>query len=157
LRLQEPELSAAPRRRRLTLGRALAATILPALLVAFPRQAWAAIGTALAAFFLAWLALRLSVSFSEPEPARPARLPDYDLPVYTIIVALYREARSVAALVAALRGLDYPIEKLDIKFVIEADDLDTGIALARLDLGPAFEIVVAPSTGPRTKPKALNA
>lgn len=26
----------------------------------------------------------------------------------------------------------------------------------RLDLGPPFEILIAPSVGPRTKPKALN-
>ena len=51
---------------------------------------------------------------------------------------------------------DYPIEKLDVKFVLEADDRATKRALDRLDLGPPFEIIVAPSVGPRTKPKALN-
>jgi cellulose synthase/poly-beta-1,6-N-acetylglucosamine synthase-like glycosyltransferase len=51
---------------------------------------------------------------------------------------------------------DYPIEKLDVKFVLEADDRTTRRALERLDLGPPFEIVIAPPEGPRTKPKALN-
>jgi cellulose synthase/poly-beta-1,6-N-acetylglucosamine synthase-like glycosyltransferase len=43
-----------------------------------------------------------------------------------------------------------------VKFVLEADDRETRRALARLDLGPPFEIVTAPPIGPRTKPKALN-
>ena len=52
---------------------------------------------------------------------------------------------------------DYPPQKLDVKFVLEADDLETRHALARLDLGPPFETIIAPPIGPRTKPKALNA
>ena len=52
---------------------------------------------------------------------------------------------------------DYPPEKLDVKFVLEADDPETRHALARFDLGPPFETIIAPPIGPRTKPKALNA
>ena len=43
-----------------------------------------------------------------------------------------------------------------MKFVLEADDQATQRALARLNLGPPFEIIIAPPIGPRTKPKALN-
>jgi len=43
-----------------------------------------------------------------------------------------------------------------VKLVVEADDHDTRRALARLELGPPFEIITAPLNGPRTKPKALN-
>ena len=43
-----------------------------------------------------------------------------------------------------------------MKLVVEADDHDTRRALARLELGPPFEIITAPLNGPRTKPKALN-
>ena len=39
---------------------------------------------------------------------RPPALPDSALPDYTIVVALYREARVVEDLVRALDGLDYP-------------------------------------------------
>ena len=84
------------------------------------------------------------------------RIDDDKLPIYTIICALYREANVVGNLVAAIRALDYPAEKLDVKFVLEADDHDTRRVLARLDLGPPFEIIAAPPIGPRTKPKALN-
>jgi cellulose synthase/poly-beta-1,6-N-acetylglucosamine synthase-like glycosyltransferase len=52
---------------------------------------------------------------------------------------------------------DYPHEKLDIKFAIEPDDLETLEALERVRLPPGFEIIIAPAFGPRTKPKALNA
>jgi cellulose synthase/poly-beta-1,6-N-acetylglucosamine synthase-like glycosyltransferase len=43
-----------------------------------------------------------------------------------------------------------------VKFVLEPDDKATGLAFARLNLGPPFEIITAPRFGPRTKPKALN-
>ena len=48
-------------------------------------------------------------------------------------------------------------EKLDIKIVIEPDDVETAAALAELRLAAPFDVVVAPEVGPRTKPKALNA
>ena len=56
----------------------------------------------------------------------------------------------------ALRKLDYPPEKLDIKLVLEPDDHATRAAVARLQLGAPFDVVIAPEVGPRTKPKALN-
>jgi glycosyltransferase XagB len=43
-----------------------------------------------------------------------------------------------------------------VKFVLEADDRATKRAMARMALGPPFEIITAPPIGPRTKPKALN-
>jgi len=63
----------------------------------------------LAAVFLAWLALRLTGVFvGAPRRRRPPRTPDRDLPVYSLIVALYREAASIDDLLAALERLDYP-------------------------------------------------
>ncbi len=43
-----------------------------------------------------------------------------------------------------------------MKFVLEGDDHETRRALLGLNLGPPFEIIIAPPVGPRTKPKALN-
>jgi len=109
------------------------------------------------AFFLAAALLRLfSACFAPAAPQRAVQSDDAKLPVYTIICALYREAAVVKDLVDAIRALDYPPEKLDVKFVLEADDHDTRRALAAINLGPPFEIIVAPTIGPRTKPKALN-
>ncbi len=152
-----PQFSAAPRRWRPPVALVAIATALLGALYAFPGETRTAVEASLAFGFLAWLLLRLTGSFLTPPIVRPVRLADQRLPVYTIIIALYREAAAVEGLVAALRELDYPPEKLDIKFATEADDLETGIALARLDLGIPFEIVTAPASGPRTKPKALNA
>lgn len=76
-------------------------------------------------------------------------------PLYTILVPLYREAGVVPGLVSALASLDYPGEKLDIKFLIECDDLDTKAAFSGLLLSH-MEVVVVPEGHPRTKPRALS-
>lgn len=81
---------------------------------------------------------------------------DAPLPVYTILVPLFREQRVVGDLVRALRRLDYPADKLDIKIILEAVDAATIAAVRRLELGPPFEVIVVPDRQPRTKPKALN-
>ncbi|MGP9822683.1 glycosyltransferase family 2 protein [Salinarimonas sp. NSM] len=86
-----------------------------------------------------------------------ARIPDADLPVYTILVPLYDEARVVRRLTEALGALDYPAEKLDIKLLVEVDDGATAAAIDALALPGAFETIVVPPGEPRTKPRALNA
>jgi cellulose synthase/poly-beta-1,6-N-acetylglucosamine synthase-like glycosyltransferase len=107
--------------------------------------------------FLAAAILRLlSACFAEKAGEKPAYRDDRELPIYTVICPLYREAAVVEQLVGAIRALDYPPEKLDVKFVLQADDHATHRALLDLNLGPPFEIIVAPTIGPRTKPKALN-
>jgi hypothetical protein len=112
----------------------------------------------LTALFIGWTVLRLRCLFAPVDPMKreASRLTDKELPLYTVIVALYREAPSVRGLVSALKALDYPPEKIDVKFVIEGDDGETRAALEALALGPRFEIIIAPDIGPRTKPKALN-
>lgn len=87
---------------------------------------------------------------------RPASLADHQLPVYSVVVALYREAAMARPLFGALEALDYPRAKLDIKFVVEADDEETRAALQQLGLPARYEIIVAPRGFPRTKPRALN-
>jgi cellulose synthase/poly-beta-1,6-N-acetylglucosamine synthase-like glycosyltransferase len=153
-----PMLSAAPPRLRTSLAPALTIGLLiVAGLVVAPAQAMLAFEVMLTTVFLAWMALRLAGIFIErPGMQPPQRLRDDELPVYTIIAALYREAASVEQLVDALARIDYPLEKLDIKLVIEADDHETRAAIARLKRGPSLEVIIAPAFGPRTKPKALN-
>ena len=73
-----------------------------------------------------------------------------------MLVPIYREARIVPALMERLKRLDYPRAKLDIKIIVEIDDLQTQNALARETLPPFFDIIVCPSGIPRTKPRALN-
>lgn len=81
---------------------------------------------------------------------------DEALPVYTVLVALYREEAVVEQLLNALDRLDWPKSQLDIKLVCEADDLSTLAEINRLRPGPHFEIVRVPPSLPRTKPKALT-
>ncbi|MBK8082357.1 MAG: glycosyltransferase [Devosia sp.] len=62
----------------------------------------------------------------------------------------------VDQLVAAMRALDYPAEKLDIKFIVESRSPETLEAVRRHLGDPRFELVVVPEALPATKPKALN-
>ena len=101
---------------------------------------------------IAALAVRAPI---EPEEIR--RLQDDALPIYTIFVALYREARVVPRLIHSLSQLDYPAAKLDIKFLLEADDTETAAAFAAAPMPARFEVVIVPNGLPRTKPRALNA
>ncbi len=85
-----------------------------------------------------------------------ANVSDATLPVYSILVPLYREAGIVPNLVRALRALEYPSDKLDIKIIVESDDNETVGACRELELLPGFEVVRVPPSFPRTKPKAVN-
>jgi cellulose synthase/poly-beta-1,6-N-acetylglucosamine synthase-like glycosyltransferase len=105
---------------------------------------------------VAGIVLRLLTIGRSAAATEPSPRPDRDLPVYTVIVALYREARVVPDLIAALDALDYPPEKLDIKFVLEADDNETIAAIDMMEPGPSYDIIIVPPGGPRTKPHALN-
>jgi len=91
---------------------------------------------------------------SGPRPG--TRLPEAELPVYSILVPLYRDAAVVPVLASALRKLDYPRAKLDIKLVLEDDDQETIEACKQAGLEANVELVRVPPGHPRTKPKALN-
>jgi len=84
------------------------------------------------------------------------KLDEESLPIYTILVPLYREARVVGRLLTSLRRLDYPRRKLQILLLCEADDTPTLEALYAANPGPPFEIVLVPPSYPRTKPKVCN-
>jgi cellulose synthase/poly-beta-1,6-N-acetylglucosamine synthase-like glycosyltransferase len=87
--------------------------------------------------------------------SRPA-VPEAELPRYSALVPLYREAEILSDLVAGMAALDYPAAKLEVLIVLEAEDKETRAALADLDLPGNIRPVVVPDKGPRTKPKALN-
>jgi cellulose synthase/poly-beta-1,6-N-acetylglucosamine synthase-like glycosyltransferase len=88
-------------------------------------------------------------------PLAPPLSPD-PLPVYSVLVPLYREERTVEQLIAMIGRLDYPPERLDVLLVTEADDKRTATALAAVRLPQHFRVVVVPPGQPRTKPRALN-
>jgi glycosyltransferase XagB len=84
------------------------------------------------------------------------QLNDDQLPIYTIIVPLYRENRIIHQLISGLTSLNYPKAALDIKILVEENDPETLARLRESDLPPYFEIIVAPPGLPQTKPRALN-
>jgi cellulose synthase/poly-beta-1,6-N-acetylglucosamine synthase-like glycosyltransferase len=92
---------------------------------------------------------------SGPEIHSP-ELGDDELPDYTVVIALYREASVVEDLVKSIDALDYPKGKLDIKLVVEQRDVETLARIVELRLPARYEVVVAPSGKPQTKPRALN-
>ena len=89
-------------------------------------------------------------------PEEVAALDERDLPPYTILVPLYREAAVLPRLVGGIGGLDYPKTKLDVRLLCEEDDDETVPAIRELDLPPHFKLVVVPDAQPKTKPKACN-
>lgn len=124
-----------------------------------PDAALFALASIIGLFFLGVISTRLiAVAVTVWPGAREpsVRLSDRDLPVYTVLVPVYREAHLIKGLVEALRRLDYPAHKLDIKIVAEADDPETLSVLRRCSLPPQFEIVTVPDNKPKTKPKALS-
>ncbi|MGV3549696.1 glycosyltransferase family 2 protein [Rhizobium sp.] len=111
----------------------------------------------LSSVFFILILLRGMATRRSPKPRPLAPLgEDRHLPVYSVLVALYREKEIVSQLVASLLRLDWPHSRLDIKLVCEADDRETIAALTTLDLPRHIEIVEVPDRAPRTKPKALN-
>jgi len=79
-----------------------------------------------------------------------------DLPVYTVIAALHREARVVDQLLSAIEQLDYPAAKLDLILIVEETDPETHAAITRRRHRLPITVIPAPPVGPCTKPKALN-
>jgi cellulose synthase/poly-beta-1,6-N-acetylglucosamine synthase-like glycosyltransferase len=85
-----------------------------------------------------------------------ADLSDADLPVYSILVPVYKEPEVVPRLLKALARMDYPKEKLDVLVLMEADDAET-IQSAKAARPPSFfRFIIVPDSLPRTKPKACN-
>ncbi|MET0866503.1 MAG: glycosyl transferase, partial [Pseudorhodoplanes sp.] len=158
LRETKPEMSAGAPRSRTPLAWFAGGMAIVAALSALQSSFTLALDIAFALIFLGWSGLRvLAILLSSQEwPRLPPRNPD-TLPIYSIIVAIYNDAESVPALAEALMRLDYPKERLDIKIVVERWDMRTRFALDLMNLKAPFEVVIAPSLGPRTKPKALNA
>lgn len=108
--------------------------------------------------FLASTGLQLLTSLAgAPRQAPVAEAETAGLPVYSVLVPLYREAGVVQGLVEALSKLAYPPEKLDCLLVVEAHDAETQAAIARLRLPPYMRMFIAPAGTPHTKPRALNA
>ncbi|MGY4631367.1 glycosyltransferase XagB [Thermostichus sp. OS-CIW-29] len=85
-----------------------------------------------------------------------AALDDRDLPIYTILVPVYKEPEVMPILIKSLSKLDYPHERLDVLILLEENDRDT-IEAARAAKPPRYvRLLLVPDSKPKTKPKACN-
>jgi len=82
--------------------------------------------------------------------------PDGGWPVFTVLVPMYREREVAKNILINLAALDYPQDKLDVKFMLEADDPDTLPALQAAGIPAWAEAIVVPPGQPKTKPRACN-
>lgn len=126
-----------------------------------PATAFLAAGTGLMLVYTACILLRALLlwrldALPRPQEFAPTPVRPEELPVYTILAALYREAGEVRDLVAALERLDWPQDRREVFLVCEEDDPETLAAIGALDLPPGFHLLACPPSLPRTKPKALN-
>jgi cellulose synthase/poly-beta-1,6-N-acetylglucosamine synthase-like glycosyltransferase len=85
-----------------------------------------------------------------------AALLDAELPTYSVLVPLYREAAVVPQLIANLAALDYPAEKLEILLLLEEDDEETRRAAIAAKPPETMTFLTVPKGVPQTKPKACN-
>lgn len=85
-----------------------------------------------------------------------AALPDHDLPRYTVLVPVYKEANIVANLIGNLGALDYPAHLLEVLILVEEDDVETRAAAEAAHPPAHFRFITVPAGAPQTKPKACN-
>ncbi|HET7717829.1 MAG TPA: glycosyltransferase family 2 protein [Bauldia sp.] len=149
-------------RRRVTLSQGITGVVLiVAAIAAFalsPLAALTFLELAAAIFFAGVAAIRFTAAGLAPErlPIPEMPRPGEVLPIYTVLVPLRDEAHMLLQLRAGLDRLRWPRDRLDIKLVIDADDVATLRAARALLREAPYEIVVVPPGGPRTKPMALQ-
>lgn len=78
------------------------------------------------------------------------------LPVYTILCPLYKEAHVAPQFLDAISKMDWPLEKLDVMFLLEENDIETIEAFNQMHLPYYARTVIVPDSQPKTKPKACN-
>ena len=98
---------------------------------------------------------RRSVRVSEKDLKE---LNEQDLPVYTILIPIYHEAKILSHIIENVYKIDYPHEKLDVKILMEETDTETINEAKRLGLFGKPKTVIAPivSVKRRTKPICMN-
>ena len=71
--------------------------------------------------------------------AKPLR--DSELPFYSVLVPLYREARVLPSLLRAIEALDYPRAKLEVVLLVEECDVETIAVLLSTRFPPHVRVV----------------
>lgn len=118
----------------------------------------------LALFYFAFMAFKVwviyhairhnpTINISQEEVAA---LTDEELPIYTIIIPLYREEGVIRQIIDGMSAIDYPTNKLDIIITLEEYDHPTINAIKEANPPAHFKTLILPNVLPKTKPKALN-
>jgi cellulose synthase/poly-beta-1,6-N-acetylglucosamine synthase-like glycosyltransferase len=106
--------------------------------------------------YAAWEGYRPGATI-DPPGNEISELGERSLPVYTILLPLYKEKPStVGALFKALSQIDYPKHKLDGLLLIEADDGQTRSAIEEVGRPAWMRVLPLPPGIPRTKPRAMG-
>ncbi len=92
----------------------------------------------------------------EFDPKTIDALRDENVPIYTILCPLYKEAHILPGFMEAMDKLDWPKDKLDIILLFEADDQETIDTVKNMAMPSHFRVVIVPDSQPKTKPKACN-
>ncbi|MDP3941688.1 MAG: glycosyltransferase [bacterium] len=82
-------------------------------------------------------------------------LNEKDLPVYTVLCPLYKEAHVIPHFLKAISEIDWPKDKLDVILLLEEDDPQAEFA-ANTNAPSYVRTVIVPHSQPKTKPKACN-
>ena len=143
---------------------ALAAILVVAALAMRPVVTIQVISVVIGLAFLASVAFKFTVCMAgarleRHEPVTDSdvsALRDEDLPTYTVLVPLFREARVIGDLIENLAQLDYPPDKLDILLLLEESDTETVDAVRAAQAPPTMTVILVPRGTPQTKPKACN-
>lgn len=165
LEMKHPELSA-----RKLLSRGTRTTLIVLLAALIAGLVFAPIGTLVVllaivtSVYLATMLYKLWLYYESGRGDPVFRVSDDEaravddamLPVYTVLVPVFREPESVGQLLTALEALEYPRDRLDVKLLLEADDVPTLLATEDAHPGHYVEVVEVPPATPRTKPKALD-
>ncbi|MDR3599038.1 MAG: glycosyltransferase [Desulfosporosinus sp.] len=88
--------------------------------------------------------------------AELAEIDEKLLPIYTILVPVYKEKDVIKQLIYNIQNLDYPHYKLDVCLLLEEDDVETIEAVREMNLPHYYSIIIVPKSHPQTKPKACN-
>lgn len=146
------------------IGLVIAAVALVALAIVWPLGTLIGVLATASLVFLAGTVFKFAVSMTgsrydqvdHATAAEIAAIDDADLPIYTVLVPVFREARVVARLVENLGRLDYPADKLEVLILVEEDDEETRQAINASTPPENFVIVTVPRGAPQTKPRACN-
>ncbi len=92
----------------------------------------------------------------ESTEAELRALPDAELPLYSILCPLYKEAHMLPGFIAAIEKFEWPHDKLDVLLLLEENDPETVAAAEAMTLPAYVRIIVVPHSEPKTKPKACN-